>query len=311
VDSDQFVDALLVAPVAAGVVVVAARSGIGLAGLTDPVTVTTLAAAVCGELSPWSGEHRELAAWLLEQARPLRGLVVDLVDHPGTQWWSQLLDRSAQLVLGDDAVGPPVFTTDRSPWQDYAQRPTACVTSSTALTPVETEPIRSGRHAVAAVGRSDWEPTYPLPQAQLRIHSDARIAEITGPDDWNRLVQRYPHPHHAQQGAVNQNLHESAGIRNGPAPDWADAADDLDGVHFTFAGMLTALFVPTTHDGVLTTLWAPESESTLWLRQVWEEPRQGTAYPPHLDLPGDVAAAISEHVVLADRPRREPLHWLR
>jgi len=45
-DADRLADALLTAPVGAGVVVVAARAGLGLAGLTDPVTVSALTAAV-------------------------------------------------------------------------------------------------------------------------------------------------------------------------------------------------------------------------------------------------------------------------
>lgn len=300
-DRDRLVDALLTAPVGAGVLVVAARAGLGLAGLTDPVTVTALTAAVCRELGPWSGDHRELSAWLVEQARTLRPLAIDAVQHPATAWWTQPVNRTAQLALGTADTGPDhAFALDGGDWEVYAQHPSAHVTTSTALTPFDTDHIRSGRHAVEAAGGSDWQPGYPLPQALLPIHPNARIAEITDPDDWNHLTQA--HPATRTSGAPDANLLDSAGIDHGPGPDWAATAADIDGVHLTLSAVLTGLFVPVTQDGVFTTMWSNDSEMTIWLRRAWDDPIPQTAYPDHLQLPGEVELAVSDQIAFADRP---------
>lgn len=308
VNRDWLVDALVAGPVGAGVLVVAARSGLGLAGLTDPVTVTALAAAVCGELRPWSGEHRELAGWLVEQARPLHALAVDATQDPATAWWTQPVDRDAQLALGaENTTQDPAFALGGSDWEVYAQHPGAYVTTSTALTPVQTDQIRSGRHAVEADGHSDWEPGYPLQQALLPIRADARIAEITIPEDWNRLTHTYPATR--ADGRSNANLLDSAGIDHGPGPDWAATAADLDGVHLTLSAILTGLFVPVSHDGTTTTMWSNDSELTIWLRRTWDDPVPHTSYPDHLEEPDDVQQAVHDQIVFADRPHS--VQWLR
>jgi len=308
VDADRLTDALLAGPVGAGVLVVAYRAGLGLAGLTDPVTITALAAAVCGELRPWSGEHRELAGWLVEQARPLHAMAADAAQHPATAWWTQPVDRDAQLALGAENTAPnPAFALGGGDWEVYAQHPGAYVTTSTALTPVQTDQIRSGQHAVEAAGYSDWVPGYPLQQALLPIRTDARIAEITSAEDWNRLTQA--HPATRADGKPNANLLESAGLDHGPGPDWAATAAHLDGVHLTLSAILTGLYVPTTHDGVTTTMWANDSELTIWLRRTWNDPVPQSPYPDHLELPEEVHQAVHDHIVFADRPRSG--HWLR
>lgn len=194
----------------------------------------------------------------------------------------------------------------------YAQHPSACVTTSTMLTPVQTDEVRSGRHAVEAAGGSDWTPSYPLPQALLPIHPDARITEITGPEDWNHLTQA--HPATRTSGAPDANLLDSAGIDPGPGPDWAATTTDVDGVHLTLSAVLTGLFVPTTQNGVSTTLWSNDSEMTIWLHRAWDDPIPNTAYPDHLQLPDEVEEAVSDQIVFADRPhsaqRLRSMTWL-
>lgn len=181
-DSGELGEAMLSAPVGAGVLVVAARSGFGLAGLTDPVTVTALTAAVCAELTPWSGYHRDLATWLVEQARPLHAMAADTAQHPATAWWTRPPDRDTQLALGpDDTARDRDFELTGGDWEVYAQQPSRAVTTATALTADPGEAIRSGRHAVLAAGGSDWQPEYPLPQALLPVHADARSSRSPAP----------------------------------------------------------------------------------------------------------------------------------
>lgn len=114
----ELTDALLSAPVGAGVVMVAARSGLGLAGLTDPVTVTALAAAVCAQLTPWSGEHQELSRWLIDQACPLRDLAADAAQHPATRFPTATLTglrRRRPGHIARRAAPCPRRTTSPSP----------------------------------------------------------------------------------------------------------------------------------------------------------------------------------------------------
>ena len=65
------------------------------------------------------------------------------------------------------------------------------------------------------------------------------------------------------------DLLDAAGIDHGPAPTWSAVADDYDGVHLAFAGLLTGLYQPHTTAQVSTTLWAWNWESTYWLRSVF------------------------------------------
>ena len=48
-------------------------------------------------------------------------------------------------------------------------------------------------------------------------------------------------------------------------PDWRRLAEDYDGVHLTFAGLLTTPFVPETSESGTTMLWTWDAEITEWL----------------------------------------------
>ncbi|MGZ3147364.1 hypothetical protein ACVDFE_36320 [Lentzea chajnantorensis] len=75
-----------------------------------------------------------------------------------------------------------------------------------------------------------------------------RLFTIGSPSDYGRLVTRYPH--------------SSAGRAR---VCWSRAAEDLDAVHLTVTGLLTAHHVPvrTPHGTAVLTGW--DAESTAWL----------------------------------------------
>lgn len=276
------VEDFLRAPVAAAVLVLADRAGLYVEDLGDSATLSALAATAMGYLSPWNGG--EPAAGVRERAlalaRPLRDLATDVLADPRNTWWAAPLDRSAQLLLTDTDTDPMDVAQPEGPnqdWEVYAQKPVRHLTTSTELPGRPADAfIQSGAHAELACGGGDWIPAYPLHQVRLLVGASARVYEVHSPADWHALVLRYAdlftHP------SPDAGLLSIGGIDHGPAPTWSAAAEDLDGIHVSLSGLLTASYVPFTSGGITTTLWAWDFECTRWLRSVF------TAAEPVPDL---------------------------
>jgi hypothetical protein len=270
---DTRVDEFMQAPVAAAMFVLAGRLGLSAGRLAAPATVTALASTALRDLNPWGGEAAANRGRAVTLVRPLRDLVTAVVTDVRNAWWSAPLDRGAQLLLTgqDDPQRDPMHLqapqgpNDR--WETYAQKPAASIATSTELPVARDEPIRSGAHAELSCGISDWNAVYPVHQVRLQVSSTARVYDVDSAADWHSLVQRYRDP--ATHPGSDDSLRNAAGIDNGPAPAWSMVADDYDGVHLTFAGLLTGLYVPRTTEEVSTTLWAWNWESTHWLRSVF------------------------------------------
>jgi len=130
----------------------------------------------------------------------------------------------------------------------------------------------------------------PTSRWRLRVRPGARVWDIDAPEDWVRLVQRYPRvaprPHagwelpgpnqHPSDTARLRSVAIQHAVRTEPAvhvvPDWGGVAADFDGVHLSWAGFLTAEgYVSELHDSVtMLRYWG--SERTLWLHDVFDEP---------------------------------------
>jgi hypothetical protein len=280
---DTRVDDFLQAPAAAAMFVLADRLGLNAERLAEPATASALASTALRDLNPWTGQAAASRVRALALVQPLRDLVTAVVTDLRNAWWSAPLDRGAQLLLtGQDDPQPdpmhlPAPDGPIDAWETYAQKPLRSIATSTELPIAGDEPIRSGAHAELACGSSDWDAVYPVHQVRLQVSSTAQVYEVDSAADWHRLVQRYgdwgTHP------GSDEDLRGAAGIDNGPAPTWSRVADDYDGVHLTFAGMLTGLYVPYATEEVGTTLWAWNWESTYWLRSVF------TSATPLEDLP--------------------------
>ena len=256
------------APAAAAMFVLADRNGLNADALADPAVACELATLAVRSLSPWSAFEpaSSVRARALALVRPLGGLVAKVVTDPRNAWWDAPLDRSAQLMLGDETDDPMavvVPTGASSSWEIYAQKPLPSLWTSTQLS---ADPIWSTAHAEMGCGGSDWVPTFPLRQVRLEVSAQARVYEVASAQDWRALVQRYGD---LTQTGMDGNLATTAGIEHGPAPTWSAVAQDWDAVHVSLAGLLTALFVPVVADGVTTTLWAWDWEATRWLRSVF------------------------------------------
>jgi hypothetical protein len=83
---------------------------------------------------------------------------------------------------------------------------------------------------------------------QLEVDEKARIFEIAGAQDWVALVESHPM------------------VRNGVVyPDWSRVAGALDGVHFTFRGVVAtqSLQIQSRYGPVVAPFW--DVEQTFWL----------------------------------------------
>jgi hypothetical protein len=253
---DTRVEDMMQAPVAAAMFVLADRLGLDAGRLAAPATATALASTAMRDLNPWDGESATSRVRALALVQPLRDLVTAVVTDVRNAWWSAPLDRGAQLLLtgqADPQRDPMHLQAPQGPnnaWETYAQKPIASIATSTEL----------------PVAR-DWDAVYPVHQVRLHVSSTARVYEVDSAADWHSLVRRYWDP--ATHPGSDDSLRCAAGIDNGPAPAWTTVAGDYDGVHLTFAGLLTGLYVPHVTDAVSTTLWAWNWESTYWLRSVF------------------------------------------
>jgi len=268
-------DDFLRAPVAAAFFLLAERNDLTPDDLADPATACTLGSTAVRELNPWTGTAHYARTAAMDAVMSLRPLVLSVLGDERNSWWQAPLHRDAQLLLrgqedrqpAQDAVPAPQGAIDS--WETYAQKPLhALITSTELAVPVE-EQIRSSAHAELACGSSDWNAVYPMRQHRLQVGERARVAEVHSAADWHQLVVRYGDP--STHRGSDANLAGSADLDNGLAPTWSAVAGDFDGVHLSFAGLLSALYVPVTSAEVgTTTMWAWDWECTHWIRSVFD-----------------------------------------
>jgi hypothetical protein len=147
-----------------------------------------------------------------------------------------------------------------------------------------------------------WEiETGPIARWWLPARPEARVAELHRPDDWARLVAEHPrlaapHPGWELPGA-NQHVGELSRLLTMSGqraardsvrghhlvPDWRSVADRYDGVHLSWAGFIASEgCIVDLGEGDVTMLRYWFSERTLWLADVFGEPRP--APDPGIDL---------------------------
>ena len=130
----------------------------------------------------------------------------------------------------------------------------------------------------------------PTSRWRIPVNSDARIWEIHAPEDWTRLVEKYPKvangPHSGWElPGPNQHVSDSKMLRSITGqhavrteigvhlvPDWPAVAEDFDGIHLSWAGFLTTEgFVSDLSNGSVAMMRYWGSEHTLWLRDVFAQ----------------------------------------
>ena len=268
------VDELMNAPVAALAFAVAHEHGLGPDDWADPGSASALAISASDALQPWNGDAVGMRARALADVRPLRGAVQDVLADPRNTWWSAPLDPARQLMVGEPRVAHAPGLQLR-PWEIYAQWALGATVTSSLL---PADPLVSHAQRALTYGPGDWSPPLPVPRRVVIPDEGARVYEIDSAADWHALAQSYGDP--TTHPGRTEDLWSAAGVDNGLCPTWSAVAVDWDAVHLTFAGALTAQYVPVRTGDVVTTLWSWGWEQTMWLRPAWSF---GKALPAIVD----------------------------
>ena len=118
-----------------------------------------------------------------------------------------------------------------------------------------------------ALGLNDWPESDRFRRLHAVFDKPVSVFEIRSPVDWHELCRAAPRVNRARDGLARVST---------LVPDWRRLAADYDGVHLTFAGLLTAPFVPETSAAGTTMLWSWNAEMTMWLP---DAVRPGAALP--------------------------------
>lgn len=131
----------------------------------------------------------------------------------------------------------------------------------------------------------------PITRWRLPVRSGARVFEINRPGDWAQLIIKHPrqaasHLEHWELPGRNQDpaslsaLTGTSGqraartsIRSHLVPDWRSVAEHYDGVHLTWAGLITTEGCVTDlgeGDVAMMRYWF--SERTHWLTDAFADP---------------------------------------
>ncbi|WP_116997637.1 hypothetical protein [Desertimonas flava] len=263
-----------------------------VASMTFGALVDAALFAVVVEAGPWIGDAPARIAEGYRQAQrrvPIAEAIAtrfsdDLdapLDRSGQLWWTDgagWLESCAPLFERlDEVYGAGEFTFSGL-WTSADPPPEA---------------------VVEMLGAWEYE-TGPVSRWWLPVRPEARVFEIRRPADWARLVSDHPrraapHPGWELPG-VNQHRQDVApllGVTGQRAartavgrhlvPDWRSVAEQYDGVHLSWAGFVTAEgCISDLGDGDVTMLRYWFSERTLWLADVFGDPRP--APDPGVDL---------------------------
>ena len=265
-DTDKRVEWMMSSVMGCAFAVSAEMSGLSADDLADPTVAIYLAANCVWQMDRWQPCHQAVWDNVLElgKTEKARRLAREAIDHPGAAWWFEDMDARRQTWLQAfweanesqrAAFGAPPNSTawarpDNPPdnWERYAQKPGGHVdmSTSTLYAPRLTSQLMTYEERAG-----DYLCDFPLAWWMMRFSDDVRVFEIHGPDDWHDLCVRYPAP-----GTEDDRI----------VPNWGAAADDWDGVHLSFGGLLTAELARFESANGWTMLDTAHAELTYWLR---------------------------------------------
>jgi hypothetical protein len=229
------------------------------------------------------------APYLADAVESLLPVADALARAPGAQWWWEPPNRGSQRWLGgagQPARGAALTAALRARADADAEEEDR--TARDRPWPPNQDSVYSGTWWSPPLGGGVFTsagPVGPLPAVEagcepdsageerfevwaVGISLEARIWNITGPDDWTRLVTRYP------RDVTASRRHDWFAFtgRDGRwlLPDWPRAASDWDGVHLSVAGYISASgpAIPAGEDAATVLAgWGPDE--TLWLNDVF------------------------------------------
>lgn len=247
---------MLDAPMGCAFLVLLSRSGLDPVVAVRPPAALDLAARARDLLDPWSGHQRETIAEIIGAARRLRTLCEEVVAQADTDWWSSALDRERQLWVAhcSDRRRRQVVTPSRPSGDGdaYAQRP-----AGWTFTVTDYNGRTSAHAALAHLVGDEGDTDFPIDAERMIVDDVARVCEVRSALDWHRLAVTCGGADTKRGSAAPHGVLE---------PEWWRVAESWDGVHLTFRGFLTAVFVTTEDASGRSRLWAWEGERTLWMR---------------------------------------------
>lgn len=262
-----------------------------VAGAVRSMATTSFGTLVSGAVhavehfaGPWvSGapSHVAHACRLAEQRRPIAEAIVERfgsllampLDRGAQQWWHSNHASEGYFAEARFRDFSEVYGTGQFPWAGFW-------TASDRPPEVHDELV------------SAWELSPgPISRWHMPVRPDARVWEVHSPTDWARLVLAYPKvatKAHQSWELPGPNQHRRdladllgvagqraarATVKRQLVPDWDAVAKDYDGVHLSWAGLLTTEgYVSDLPDGSVTMLRYWWSERTLWLADVFGSP---------------------------------------
>ena len=249
----ELADALLRCPAGCNFLRAIERDKVPLDHALAPAQAFAYAAVALEPLSPWSPIFDWTVPAALTEGARLSGLAREVASHPAASWWTAPMDRTRQVFVIDDERIAEVKSPERNrEWEDYAQRHTLGRMTSTL------DGEYSCADVVIAASIGDWPPSSEQRRFVAEIDASVRVLEVSTPEDWHNLCTSFPR--------VDRNFNTPAYVGTGTlVPDWSLVAGQWDGVHMTFAGLLTIPLVRWSTAAGDTVMWNWDTEGTMWL----------------------------------------------
>lgn len=249
----ELADALLRCPVGCNFLRTIERDKVPLSVALMPAQSFVHAAVALGALNPWSDGFDMAIYTALAAGDRLSDLAHEVAAHPKASWWTAPMDKSQQVLVTDDQRESSPHPSERNRWwEDYAQRHTQWRLTSTLHRESSCVDI------IIARGIGDWPPHSEQRRFTAEVDESARVLEISTPADWHSLCAAFPR--------VNQHPNTPPEIGVGMlVPDWSRVAEQWDGVHLTFAGLLSVPLVRHSTAVGAAMNWTWDTEGTMWL----------------------------------------------
>ena len=276
-DTDTRVEDLMNSLVGCAFLTMLVETGLSPEDLTDPKMSLRLAASAADFVDRFHADHTLIADELPALAREKAAQARAVLEHPGTAWWFNDIDLQAQAWLSIHGTlekfiyGTPPDTAawrrpqnPSGPWERYAQKPYSNQITSTLYGPHLTSTLIAYDQRVG-----DYYCEFPLAWWSMRFLEDVRVFEIHCPSDWHNLCVRYPAED--RQGRL--------------VPNWGAAAEEWDGVHLSFGGLLTTEQNRYESPAGWTMLDFWHAEQTYWLRALKTETERQADFEKGMGAP--------------------------
>lgn len=254
----------------------------GVSTMSFGELVSWTVSAVEDLAGPWSGHAQEELPWCYRLAPQRRPIAVAISERFGP-----ILHQSTDLGGQQSWWDTPARYVPKRLFRDFSRVCGNGEFTWDGLWTVTNPPSEAHDDLVSAWEMSDG----PTSRWLLPVLDGVRVWEIDRPADWVRLVETYPKvatgPHYGWElPGPNQHLRDIEPLLSIPnqhavrstviqhvLPDWAAVAADYQGVHLSWAGLLTTEgYVNDLSDGGVTMLRYWFTERTLWLVDVFGEP---------------------------------------